>query len=212
MKTQLPKTRSRRASQQVAKNVQKKVTPQNVETNSGSRRRKPGRVEEPSTDFGKTLQSLLGKKQGEQKVSEEEIYAAAILHQLKTKGDQYTSDWKATYKLNAFDKPSKEKVASAERAANDSMKFFVESTLLTDDEAKAIKQKAFDMAQLDDKTGKLWDHIGGDKENTIAVTSFSNAQKLIQERLDAQSSSSAQTKTVKVMGKTVVLKKFSAVG
>jgi hypothetical protein len=212
MKTHSTRSRSRRASQQVANETRKKVTPQNVQTNSSSRRRKPGKVEEPSTDFGKTLQSLLGKKQSDQKVSEEEIYAALILHQLKAKGDQYTSDWKSTYKLNEFDKPAKEKVASAERAADDSMKFFVESTLLTQDEAKAIKQTAFGIAQLDDKTNKLWDHFGGDKENTIAVTSFSNAQKLIQERLDAQTTSSTQTKTMKVLGKTVQVKKFSAVG
>jgi len=209
MKTQLTKTRSKQATNEVAK----KASTKNTEASSRNSRRKPGKVEEPSTDFGKTLQSLLGKKQSDQKVSEEEIYAALILQQIKDKyGDQYTSDWKATYKLNAFDKPTQEKVASSERAANDSMKFFVESTLLTADEAKTIKDKAFSVAQLDDNKDKLWDHLGGGNDKTVAVTSFSNAQKLIQERLDSQTTTTAQTKTMKIMGKNVQIKKFSAVG
>ena len=133
--------------------------------------------------------------------------------QIKDKyGDQYTSDWKATFKLNSFDKPSREKVASSERAANDSMKFFVESTLLTADEAKAIKDKAFSVAQLDNRTDKLWDNTGGGTDKTIANTSFSNAQKLIQERLDGQTTTATQTKTMKIMGKKVQIKKFSTVG
>ena len=209
MKTQLTRIRSRRP----AENVEKKVASKNIEATGRNSRKRPGRVEEPSTDFGKTLQSLLGKKQSDQKVSEEEIYAAVILQQIKDKyGDQYTSDWKATYKLNSFDKPSREKVASSERAANDSMKFFVESTLLTADEAKAIKDKAFSVAQLDNRTDKLWDNTAGGTDKTIANTSFSNAQKLIQERLDGQTTTATQTKTMKIMGKNVQIKKFSAVG
>jgi L,D-peptidoglycan transpeptidase YkuD (ErfK/YbiS/YcfS/YnhG family) len=69
MKTQLTKTRSKQATNEVAK----KASTKNTEASSRNSRRKPGKVEEPSTDFGKTLQSLLGKKQSDQKVSEEEI-------------------------------------------------------------------------------------------------------------------------------------------
>lgn len=195
--------------EQPAKKAQPQATKNTSALSHRRPSRKPGRAEEPSTDFGKTLQSLLGKKQSDQKVSEEEIYAAIILQQLKDKyGSQYTSDWKSTFKLNAFDKPSKEKFASAERAANDSMKFFVESTLLTEEEAKSMKATAFSLAQLDDRTDKLWDHQGGDRENTVAVTSFSNAQKLIQERLTTGTSSAS----VKSSRKVAATKKLAVIG
>jgi hypothetical protein len=208
MKTLLPKSRPVPV-EQPARKVQAQKTQNTAALNHRKPTRKPGRAEEPSTDFGKTLQSLLGKKQSDQKVSEEEIYAALILQQLKDKyGSQYTSDWKSTFKLNAFDKPSKEKFASAERAANDSMKFFVESTLLSEDEAKSIKDTAFNLAQLDNRTDKLWDHQGGDRENTIAVTSFSNAQKMIQERLNAGTSSAS----VKSSRKVAATKKLAVIG
>ena len=196
------------------------VTPQPGTRRPGRRRPEPAPVEEPPNDFGSTLEDLLGNKYAKTKVSEEEIYAALILYQLKDKfGQQYYDDWKATFKLNAFDKPKNESFASAERAANDSMKFFTDSTLLTEDEAQAIKDKAFAMAQLDSNKGKLWDHAG----ETVAVSNFANAQRLMQarinkaaaeERLQAHQNNASGnlTSSVRVKSQKVKTPKISAVG
>jgi hypothetical protein len=152
-------------------------------------------VEEPPNDFGKTLESLLGNKYKNTLLSEEELYAALIFHQIKQKyGDRDANDWKTLFKFSMTDKPKTEfREASAERAANDVMdKFFAkDSIIIPADEAKKIKDTAFRLAQLDKRTDKLWDKFGGDRENTIAVTSFSRAQKLVQERLDAEANTSS---------------------
>jgi hypothetical protein len=81
------------------------------------------------------------------------------------------------------------------------------SLLIPADEARKIKQTAFRLAQLDSRTDKLWDKYGGDPENTVAVTSFSRAQNLIQQRLDAEASTSpaairksAKTKKLRATG------------
>jgi len=184
-------------------------TPVTPSRPGGNRRPTTQPVEEPSNSFGKTLEGLLGNKYASTKVSEEELYAALIMHQLKQKfGNEYINDFKTTFKLNTFDKlPNESKEASAERAANVAMKFFVESTLLSSAEAKEIKDTAFQLAQLDSRTDKLWDKFGGDPQNTIAVTSFAKGQKLIQERLDALQSSSAKS-----MRARAKLKKISAMG
>ena len=167
---------------------------------------RPALAEVPSNEFGKTLESLLGNKFGKSKVSEEEIYAALIFHQLKTTfGKQFANDWKSTFDLSALDKPISERKASAERSANDALKFFVESTLITKDQAKEIKRTAFELAQLDDNKGQLWDDTGGGEDKTIAVASFANAQKLIQRRLDDLNSVSSK-------GKTQKMRKIAAVG
>lgn len=152
-------------------------------------------VEEPPNEFGKTLESLLGNKYKGSKVSEEELYAALIVHQIKQKyGDRDAGDWKSLFKFSMTDKPKGEyKEASAERAANDVMDQFFgkQSIIIPEEEAKKIKAKAFRLAQLDDRTDRLWDKYGGDPENTIAVTSFARAQKLVQQRLDAEAGTSA---------------------
>ena len=168
-------------------------------------------VEEPPNDFGKTLESLLGNKYKTTKVSEEELYAALIVHQIKQKyGDRDANDWKTLFKFSMTDKPKSEfREPSAERAANDVMdKFFgKDSIIIPADEAKKIKDTAFRLAQLDKRTDKLWDKFGGDPENTIAVTSFSRAQKLVQERLDAEANTSSAV--VRMSAKT---KKLRQVG
>lgn len=196
------------------------VTPTPGTRRPGRRRPEPAPVEEPSNEFGATLEDLLGNKYAKTKVSEEEIYAALILYQLKDKfGEQHYEDWKATFKLNAFDKPKNERFSSAERAANDSMKFFTDSTLLTNEEAQAIKDKAFALAQIDKNKGKLYDHTG----DTVAVSNFSNAQRLMQarlnkaaaeERLQARQNNTSGDLTTSTKGRKPKIRtpKFSAVG
>lgn len=152
-------------------------------------------VEEEPNDFGKALESLLGNKYKGTKISEEELYAGLIYYQIKQKyGDRDAEDFKSLFQFSMTDKPKSEfQEASAERAANDVMdKFFgKDGIIIPADEAKAIKRTAFKLAQLDDRTDKLWDKYGGDRENTIAVTSFSRAQRLMQQRLDEEAAKSA---------------------
>jgi hypothetical protein len=168
-------------------------------------------VEQPPNEFGKTLESLLGNKYKTSKVSEEELYAALNGHQIKQKyGERDARDWTTLFKFSMTDKPKGEsKEASAERAANDVMnEFFANNSIIIPaEEAKKIKDTAFRLAQLDKRTDKLWDKYGGDPENTVAVTSFARAQRLMQERLDAEAviPSAAARKSAK-------LKKLSQVG
>ena len=168
-------------------------------------------VEEAPNEFGKTLESLLGNKYKTSKVSEEELYAALVVHQIKQKyGDRDANDWKTLFKFSITDKPKGEyKEASAERAANDVMDEFFgkNSVIIPADEAKKIKDTAFRLAQLDKRTDKLWDKYGGDRENTVAVTSFSRAQKLVQQRLDAEAATSSAS-----VRKSAKTKKLSQVG
>jgi hypothetical protein len=152
-------------------------------------------VEEPPNEFGKTLESLLGNKFKGTKVSEEEIYAALVVHQIKQKyGERDAKDWTALFKFSMTDKPKGEsREASAERAANDVMDEFFgkNSIIIPAAEAKKIKNTAFRLAQLDNRTDQLWDKFGGDPENTVAVTSFARAQRLVQQRLDAENQPSS---------------------
>ena len=168
-------------------------------------------VEEAPNEFGKTLESLLGNKYKTSKVSEEELYAALIVHQIKQKyGDRDARDWKTLFKFSMTDKPKGEyKEPSAERAANDVMDEFFgkNSIIIPADEAKKIKDTAFRLAQLDKRTDRLWDKHGGDPDNTIAVTSFARAQKLVQQRLDAEANT-----TSAAIRKSAKTKKISQVG
>lgn len=181
-------------------------TPSNPSTPGRRPTPRPSLAEVPSNEFGKTLESLLGNKFGKSSVSEEEIYAALIFHQLKTTfGKQFAKDWKSTFELSSLDKPMSERRPSAERAANDALKFFVESTLITKDQAKEIKQTAFELAQLDKNKDALWDDTGGGTDKTIAVKSFAKVQDLVQTRLDNLNSISSkrgkgQSKKVSAVG------------
>ena len=146
------------------------------------RRTRPAPGEMEMTEFGRTIQSLLGKKGTNEKVSEEGLFAAAVFSQIKSKfGSEMAQDFKATFKLTKVDKLSTERNPSAERAAKEALKFFVKATIITKEEARSIRNIATQVAQLDDKA-PLWDGVRG-IDNSIAVTSFGIAQVQIQQRL-----------------------------
>lgn len=177
------------------------TTPTNPTTPSQPSRR-PSRppvapVEQEPNEFGKTLESLLGNKYRSSKVSEEELYAALIVHQIKQKyGDRDAGDWKTLFNFAMTDKPKNERrEASAERAANVVMDNFFgkDSIIIPEAEAKKIKETAFRLAQLDDNKDQLWDKYGGDRDNTVATTSFARAQHLMQKRLDAEERASTSS-------------------
>jgi hypothetical protein len=168
-------------------------------------------VEEAPNEFGKDLESLLGNKYKTSEISEEDLFAVLTYHLIKKKyGKRDASDWKTLFRFSMTDKPKGEyKEASAERAANDVMDQFFgkNSIIIPADEAKKIKDTAFRLAQLDKRTDKLWDKFGGDRDNTVAVTSFARAQKLVQERLDAEANT-----TSAAIRKSAKMKKIRQVG
>ncbi len=177
------------------------TTPTNPTTPSHPSRR-PSRppvapVEQEPNEFGKTLESLLGNKYRSSKVSEEELYAALIVHQIKQKyGDRDANDFKTLFNFAMTDRPRNERrEASAERAANVVMDNFFgkDSIIIPEAEAKKIKETAFRLAQLDDNKDQLWDKYGGDRDNTVATTSFARAQHLMQKRLDAEERASTSS-------------------
>lgn len=148
---------------------------------SRNRRRKPSRVTTPTTEFGKTFQRLTGQKDINAKVNEEELFAGTVYQLVKNRfGDSVAQDFRSAYRLNLVDKPATERVASAERAAKDTLKFFVSSTLMTKEEARDIRATAFEIAQMDDNKDALWDSIG----DTKAVVSADRGTRIIQQRLE----------------------------
>lgn len=161
-------------------------------------RRKPSRSTEPTTEFGKSLQALLGKRVQTSEVNEEELFAGAAYQLIKNRyGDTVAGDFKSAFKLNLVDKPSTEKVSSDERAAKETLKFFVSSTLLTREEAADIRQLATAAAQLDNNDA-LWDSFG----DTRAVSSVANGASTVQSRLEESgntpvASSSTRASSVK---------------
>jgi hypothetical protein len=143
-------------------------------------RRKPSRVTEPTTEFGRSLQTLLGKRVQTSEVNEEELFAGAAYQLIKNRyGETVAGDFKSAFKLNLVDKPAGEKVSSDERATRETLKFFVNSTLLTKEEASDIRKLATAAAQLDDNDA-LWDSLG----DTRAVTSVQRGTQAVQRRLE----------------------------
>jgi len=153
-----------------------------------NQRRKPSRSTTPTTEFGRTLRDLLGNTFKPGEVNEEELFAATTHQLIKNRfGDSVAKDFKSAFKLNMADKPANEKFASAERATKESLKFFVDSTLMTREEARQIRELAFASAQLDNNIDEAWDSIG----DTKATTSFVNGEKLVQGRLEASGNAPA---------------------
>ncbi len=144
-------------------------------------KRKPSKVTEPTTEFGKTLQNLMGKRDQTSEINEEELFAGTVYQLVKNRfGNDLAGDFKSAYQLNLVDKPMTERASSAERAAKDTLKFLVSSTLLSRDDARSIRDTAFSAAQIDDTSDFLWDSIG----ETRAVTSVERGARIVQKRLE----------------------------
>jgi hypothetical protein len=140
----------------------------------------------PTTEFGRSLKDLLGKSAIAGQLNEEELFAATAYQLIANRfGVETAKDFKSAFRLNMADKPSRERYPSAERATKESLKFFVESTIMTREEAQSIRQLAFNAAQLDDNANKVWDSWG----DTRAVTSFKKGQAIVQARLEESGNS-----------------------
>ena len=169
-------------------------------------------VEEPANDFGQVLESLIGNKYKTSKVSEEELYAALIVYQIKQRySEQDAKDYTALFKFSMADRDrnSEPLASSAERSANEVMdKFFSkDSIIIPAKEAKEIKETAFRLAQLDDNRDSLWDQFGGGSDKTVSVTSFARAQHLMQKRLNAE-----EAKSASAVRRSAKAKKLSQLG
>jgi hypothetical protein len=150
------------------------VTPRKLTTKSISSK-------QVNTEFGKSLRSLLGKTAVSGQVNEEELFAATTHQLIKNRfGDNLAKDFRSAFRLNMADKPDSERFPSAERAAKRSLRFFVDSTLITQQDAEQIRTLASNLSQLDDNDAKLWDSWG----DTKATTSLSRGQTLVQGRLE----------------------------
>ena len=150
-----------------------------VQAVTGRKQQKADTASAETTDFGKVIQTLLGRKSGSQEVSEEDLFAAACFKIIKQQyGVEMARDFKAAFKLAQVDKPAKEMYPSSERAAKEALDFFVKSTILSKEQADGVRQIAGAVCQLDDKPA-IWDSWG----DTKAVTTFANAQVQVGERL-----------------------------
>lgn len=149
--------------------------------NTRKRRQKARGSNNPTTEFGRSLRDLLGRPAIAGQLNEEELFAATTYQLIANRfGEQTAKDFKSAFRLNMVDKPARERFASPERATKESLKFFVESTIMTREEARGIRELAFSAAQLDDDHTKVWDSWG----ETRAVTSFRRGQTLVQGRLE----------------------------
>lgn len=136
-----------------------------------------------SPTFMQSFQSLLGKRSSTEKVNEEELFAATLYDRIKDGyGDSLAADFKTAFRLNMADKPKRERISSPERAANETLTFFANSTKLSQEEVEALRSECFRAAQIDDKTDKLWDSEGSAQDRSIAVVSFGRAARLVRRR------------------------------
>jgi hypothetical protein len=161
--------------------VEPRTENQLEQLNTRKKRQKARGNGNPTTEFGRSLKDLLGKPAIAGQLNEEELFAATTYQLIANRfGEQTAKDFKSAFRLNMVDKPARERFSSPERATKESLKFFVESTIMTKEEARGIRELAFSAAQLDDDSTKVWDSWG----NTRAVTSFSKGQTLVQGRLE----------------------------
>lgn len=136
-----------------------------------------------SPTFMQSFQSLLGKRSSTEKVNEEELFAATLYDRIKDGyGDSLAADFKTAFRLNMADKPRRERISSPERAANETLTFFANSTKLSREQVEALRSECFRAAQIDDKTDKLWDSEGSAQDRSIAVVSFGRAARLVRQR------------------------------
>ncbi len=161
--------------------VEPRTEQQLEQLNARKKRQKASGGASPTTEFGRSLKDLLGRPAIAGQVNEEELFAATTYQLIANRfGEQTAKDFKSAFRLNMVDKPNGERYPSAERATKESLKFFVQSTIMTETEARGIRELAFSAAQLDDNDSKVWDSWGDSK----AVTSFRKGQTLVQGRLE----------------------------
>lgn len=151
---------------------------------------------EEINDFGRVIQTLLGKRRRADKVSEEELFAGSVFSLIKHEfGTDMARDWKAAFKLALVDKPAREEHPSAERAAKEALNFFVKATIISKEKADSIREVASQICQLDDRRA-IWDAYG----ETKAVKSFASAQVLMAQRLE-EATSGQNTESNKIATK-----------
>ena len=168
-----------------------------VNTASSKASKKPiTKKDQPDTAFAKTFNQLLGYNSASQKVSEEEFFAAAIGQQIKDQfGDETFNDYKTALKIGMLDAAPGHTGPSAEFAAKKAVQYLVLTNKITSDDSRALRTSAFEIAQLDDNTSKLFDGNGGPNDATKAVAKFSKVQELLEQRMTAIKNRKAKIST-----------------
>ncbi len=169
-----------RGKKDFMKTTQRTVQNTDVQAVSAQpKRKKAEAATAETTDFGRVIQTMLGRKGASTEMSEEDLFAAATFKVIKElHGVELARDFKSAFKLARIEKLPNEIVASNERATKEALNFFVKSTILTKEQANQIRDIAAQVCQLDNKQA-IWDEFG----KTKAVTTFADAQVTIQERL-----------------------------
>ncbi len=143
------------------------------------KRRRATAATSETTNFGRVIQTMLGKKVAQSQVSEEDLFAAAAFKVIKDlHGVEMARDFKSAFKLARIEKLPTEQFPSNERATREALDFFVQSTILTKQQVNQIRRIATQVCQLDSNR-EIWDEFG----DTKAVTTFADAQVTIQERI-----------------------------
>lgn len=136
-----------------------------------------------TSTFGDTLNDLLGAHSASDPVSEEDIYAAIIGQQIKDQlGEATYKDYKTALKIAMSEPVPGHSLPSTEYSAREAVKYLVLTDSLTSVQSRSIRTFARDTAQLDDNRA-LYDGIGGEGDETIATSSFSEVEQLISGKL-----------------------------
>lgn len=137
------------------------------------------------TPFGQTLNELLGAHSANEKVSEEDLFAAAVGQQIKDQmGDEVYDTYKTAFQIAMTGAAPGRSLPSSQYSARQAVHYLVLTESMTRDESKAMRGTARASAQLDDDD-RLFDGYAGPGEDTKAISKFSEAQQLVVERLAA---------------------------
>lgn len=124
--------------------------------------------------FNSLLEGILAPL-GKQQISEEELFASIIherIHSLK--GEEAAAEYS-----NALNTGQQARANapgfSMEELARETLSSLVESGVVSQQEAETINAQAFKAAQLDNNLGALYDHLGGDNDDTVAVANIESA-------------------------------------
>lgn len=150
---------------------------------------RPGRVsprDSSTTEFGATLNQLLGTHGRRDLVSEEDLFAAAVGQQIKDQfGDDIFGQYKERFQGSLGGAAPGHSGPSSEYAAKRATRGLIKSGSMTSDQAASITSSANLVAQLDDKS-QLYDAISrGAGDDTKAATQFYRAETSLDQRLSA---------------------------
>ncbi len=125
-------------------------------------------------------------------VSEEALFAAIVRERIVAlKGEEFGTKWDAAFSAQKAAAQKPDGFIPLEDATNATLKEFVASAEITQEESDKIYSQSFAAAQLDSNTGKLWDNRGGGSDTTVAVAVMESALEAARLKIDAFDSGEA---------------------